>query len=152
LEAADVLRLVGRPLEQQTDPQAVPAVYAELYDRRGGTVEIELKESKQGVWPAKRRKKSYTGRQMVVLLRAPAHNCLVRAKRRLAERAPKLKKYGVERLVRDVFQVGGQVELEGKDTVKRIMLNGATALARHCAKSLRALLKQEHVRVILDKT
>lgn len=48
LEAADVLRLVGRPLEQHADPQAVLAAYAELYDQRGGTVEIELKESKQG--------------------------------------------------------------------------------------------------------
>jgi Transposase DDE domain group 1 len=152
LEAADVLRLVGRPLEQLADPRAVLAAYAELYDRRGGTVEIELKESKQGVGLAKRNKKSYTGQQMVVLLSALAHNCLVWARRWLVERAPKLKRYGVQRLVRDVFQVGGQVELEGKNTVKRIVLNEASALARHCAKSLRALLKQEHVRVILGKT
>lgn len=152
LEAEDVLRLVGRPPEQLTDPRAVLAAYAELYDRRGGTVEIELKESKQGVGLAKRNKKSYTGRQMVVLLSALAHNCLVWARRWLQERAPKLKKYGVQRLVRDVFQVGGHVELEGKKIVKRIVLNEASALARHCAKSLRALLKAEHVRVILGKT
>ena len=152
LEPADVLRLVGRPLEQLADPQAVLAAYAELYDRRGGTVEIELKESKQGVGLGRRNKKSFTGQQMVVLLGALAHNVIVWAKRWLQERAPKLKKYGVPRMVRDVLQVGGQVELEGKDTVKRIVLNDASAIARHCAKSLRALLKQEHVRVILGKT
>ena len=67
------------------------------------------------------------------------------AERWLAERAPKLKKYGVRRVVRDVLQVCGHVELEGKSTIKRIVLNGASALARHCAKSLRALLKQEQV-------
>jgi hypothetical protein len=152
LEAEDVLRLVGRPLEQLADPRAVLSAYAELYDRRGGTVEIELKESKQGVGLAKRNKKSYTGQQMVVLLSALAHNCLVWARRWLQERAPKLKKYGVQRLVRDLFQVGGQVELEGKNIVKRLVLNEASALARHCVNSLRALLKREHVRVILGKT
>jgi hypothetical protein len=152
LEAADVPRLVGRPLEQHADPQAVLAAYAELYDRRGGTVETELKESKQGVGLAKRNRKSYTGQQTVALLSALAHNCLVWAKRWLQARAPKLKKYGVQRPVRDVFQVGGQVELEGKETVKWIMLNEASALARHWAKSLRALLKREHVRVILGET
>jgi hypothetical protein len=152
LEAKDVLRLVGRPLEQLDDPQAVLAAYAELYDQRGGTVKIELKESKHWVGMAKRNKKSFTGQQMVVLLGALAHNVIVWAKRWLAERAPKLKRYGVQRLVRDVFQIGGHIEYEGRYVVKRIVLNSASALAGHCAKSLRALLKQEHVRVILGKT
>ena len=152
LEAEDVLRLVGRAPEQLADSQAVLAAYAELYDQRGGTVEIELKEWKQGIGLAKRNKKSYTGQQMVVLLGALAHNCIVWAKRWLQARAPKLKRYGVQRLVRDLFQVGGQIEYEGRHVVKRIVLNGASALARHCAKSLRALLKQEHVSVILGKT
>jgi hypothetical protein len=31
-------------------------------------------------------------------------------------------------------------------------LNEASALARHCTKSLRALLKREHVRVSLGET
>jgi hypothetical protein len=77
VEAEDVLRLVGRPLAQRADPQAVLVAYAELYDQRGGTVEIELKESKQGVGLAKRNKKSYTGQQMVVLLGQLAHNVIV---------------------------------------------------------------------------
>jgi metal-responsive CopG/Arc/MetJ family transcriptional regulator len=89
---------------------------------------------------------------MVVLLAALAHNVIVWAKRWLAERAPKLKKYGVQRVVRDVLQVGGHIEYEGQNIIRRIVLNGASALARHCAKSLRALLKKEHVRVILGKT
>lgn len=152
LEPREVLRLVGRAPEQLADAQAVLAAYAELYDQRGGTVEIELKESKQGIGLAKRNKKSFTGQQMVVLLGALAHNVIVWAKRWLAEREPKLKRYGVQRMVRDVFQVGGQVELEGRHVVKRLVLNEASALARHCVKSLRVLLKQEHVRVILGKT
>jgi hypothetical protein len=31
-------------------------------------------------------------------------------------------------------------------------LNQASALGRHCGKALQALLKPEHVRVILDET
>jgi hypothetical protein len=136
LEPAEVLRLLGRPLEQIADEQAVVAAYAELYDRRGGTVEIEIRESKQGVGLAKRNKKSYTGQQMVVLLGQLAHNVMVWTKRWLQESAPKIKKYGVKRMVRDVLGVSGWIEFEGKK-LKRIVLNQSAALACHCAKSLR---------------
>jgi hypothetical protein len=151
LEPAEVLRLLGRPVEQIEDEQAVVAAYAELYDQRGGTVEIEIKESKQGVGLAKRNKKSYTGQQMVVLLGQLAHNVMVWAKRWLLAETPKLKKYGVKRMVRDVLGVSGWVEYEGQ-RLKRIVLNQNAALARQCAKSLGELLKAEHVSVILGKT
>lgn len=151
LKPAEVLRLLARPLEQIKDEQAVVAAYAELYDRRGGSVEIEIKESKQGLGMAKRNKKSYTGQQMVVLLGQLAHNCMVWAKRWLQEGAPRLKKYGVKRMVRDVLGVSGWVEFEGQ-RLKRIVLNQSAVLARQCAKSLDELLKAEQVRVILGKT
>ncbi len=64
----------------------------------------------------------------------------------------KLKRYGVPRLVRDVLQVSGFLELEATGVIKRIVLNRTSALARHCAKSLRTLLKREQVRVILGET
>src|SRR5688572_21287511 len=38
-----------------------------------------------------------------------------------------------------------------KGIIKRIALNSASALAHHCTKALRALLKQEDVRIILGK-
>jgi len=151
VEPEDVLRLLSRPPEQIADEQAVVAAYAELYDQRGGTVEIEIKESKQGVGMAKRNKKSYMGQQMVVLLGQLAHNVMVWAKRWLQEIAPKIKKYGVKRMVRDVLGVSGWVEFEGT-RLKRIVLNQSAALARQCAKSFHSLLKREQVRVILGKT
>ncbi len=66
--------------------------------------------------------------------------------------APKLKRYGVARMVRDVLQVSGFLELETTGKIKRIVLNQAAALARHCAKSWQALLKPQHVRIILGET
>ena len=36
--------------------------------------------------------------------------------------------------------------------IRRVVLNGASGLAWACAKALRALLKAEHVSVILGET
>ena len=152
LEPRAVLRLVGEPPERAADEQAVMPAYARLYDGRGGGVEIEIKESKQGLGITGRRKKSYTGQQMVMLPGALAHNVVVWAKRWLSEDAPKLKKYGVQRVVRDVLAVSGFVELGKSGAVKRLMLNRASALGRACAKALRTLLEAEHVRVTLGET
>ncbi|MFL6332499.1 MAG: transposase [Pyrinomonadaceae bacterium] len=126
--------------------------YARLYDERGGAVEIDIKESKQGLGITKRRKKSFTGQQMVALLGTPAHNVVVWAKRWLSEDAPELKRYGVQRMVRDVLSVSSFVELSQSGAIKRVVLNGASALGRACAKALRVLLEAEHVRVILGET
>jgi hypothetical protein len=51
--------------------------YAYLYDKRGGTIEIEFKENKQGFGLTKRNKKRYETQQMIVLLGALAHNVVV---------------------------------------------------------------------------
>jgi hypothetical protein len=147
LEPGDVLKLLGLMPGLVKDAEAVMAAYARLYDERGGAVEIDIKESKQGLGITKRRKKSYAGQQMVMLLGTLAHNVVVWAKRWLSEDAPKLKRYGVQRMVRDVLAVSGFVELSKSGTVKRVVLNGASALGRACAKALRVLLEAEHVRV-----
>lgn len=151
LAPAEVLQLLGEPVALTVDAQAVAVAYARLYDERGGAVEIELKESKQGIGLTKRNKKRYYAQAVVVLLGTLAHNVVVWAKRWLAGEAPKLKRYGVPRMVRDVLQVSGFLELEGMSVIKRIVLNGASALARHCLKSLRALLERVHVSVILGE-
>lgn len=152
LEPKDVMRLLGRPPEQADDERAVMLAYARLYDERGGAVEIDIKESKQGLGITRRRKKSYAGQQMVMLLGALANNVVVWAKRWLVDDAPRLKRLGVQRIVRDVLAVSGFVELGKGEAIKRIVLNGASALARACAKALRALLKAEHVYVTLGET
>jgi hypothetical protein len=152
LEPGDVLKLLGMEPGLVKEAWAVMLGYARLYDERGGGVEIDIKESKQGLGITKRRKKSFTGQQMVALLGALAHNVVVWAKRWLSEDAPKLKRYGVQRMVRDVLSVSGFVELSQSGAIKRVVLNGAAALGRTCAKALRLLLEAEHVRVTLGET
>ncbi len=84
-----------------------------------------------------------------MLLGTLAHNVVVWAKRWLVAGAPKLKRYGIPRLVRDVLQVSGFLELDATGVIKRIVLNITSGLARHCLKSFQVLLKPEYVRVIL---
>ena len=152
LAPAQVLQLLGQPRESAKDPRAVLISYARLYDERGGAVEIEIKESKQGIGICGRNKKRYDAQRMVMLLGTLAHNVIVWAKRWLVDEAPRLRRYGVPRIVRDVLQVSGFVEVEGVGAIKRIVLNRTSALAKQCLKSLRGLLKQEHVRVSLGET
>jgi hypothetical protein len=152
LEPGDVLKLLGMAPGLVTDAGAVMLAYARLYDERGGAVEIDIKESKQGLGITKRRKKSFAGQQMVALLGQLAHNVVVWAKRWLAAEVPKLRRYGVQRMVRDVLAVSGFLELGKGERVNRVVLNSGSAIGRACAKALRLLLEAEHVRVTLGET
>jgi hypothetical protein len=152
LEPEDVLELLGRESETATDAQKVLVAYMQLYDERGGAIEIEIKEDKQGLGMTKRNKKSFCGQQMVMLLGTLAHNLVVWAKRWLVSGVPKLKRYGVQRMVRDVLAVSGFLEMDDRGVIKRVIMNKAAPLARQCAKCLHDLLKREHVSVILGET
>jgi hypothetical protein len=152
LEPEEVMELLGQPPEKADDAQEVLLAYTQLYDERGGAIEIEIKESKQGLGITRRRKKSYAGQQMVMLLGTLAHNVVVWAKKWLSSTVPKLKSYGVQRMVRDLRAVSGFLEIGKADAIKRVVLNGASSLARVTAKALGALLKAEHVSVILGET
>lgn len=49
LEPQEVIRQLNLPLHTINNPDAVTLAYSTLYDQRGGTVEVEFKESKQGI-------------------------------------------------------------------------------------------------------
>ena len=153
LAPTDVFALLEMTTELMEDPQTVLSAYVQLYDARGGAVEIEIKESKQGLGITKRNKKRFAAQAMVMLLGTLAHNLVVWFKRWLMEAAEvsQLRRYGVPRLVRDVLTISGMVEVGAAQAVMRLTLNKATPLARHCLKALQTLLKREHVSVILGE-
>jgi hypothetical protein len=151
LEPNEVLTLLGRGAGSDQSAATLITSYAELYDLRGGTVEIEFKQDKQGIGIAKRNKKRFAAQQVVMMLGTLAHNVIVWSKRRLVKQAPKLNRYGVQRIVRDVLAVSGKVEVNEEGAVKKIVLNAASSLARQCIKSLKALLKPKHVVIILGE-
>jgi len=150
LSPRQVFDLLGHSPKLLGDPRAVALSYAYLYDKRGGAIEIEIKEDKQGFGLTKRNKKRYYAQAVVVLLSALAHNVVVWSREWLSE-VSKIKQHGVLRMVRDVFHVCGFVEVGAKGAIKRIVLSQAAAWARRCANPLRALLKRQHVRVTLGE-
>jgi hypothetical protein len=144
--------LTGQDPALGTDPQATLLAYVALYDQRGGGVETTFKEDKQGLGITKRSKKRFAAQQVVVALGALAHNVLVWAKRWLHEHLPGITRFGVKRLVRDIFGIGGQVELTADGHVTRIVLNQANRLSRWLLAALQALASSADVAVNLGET
>lgn len=125
--------------------------YVYFYDQRGGGVETEIKEDKQGLGITKRNKKRFPAQQMLTQLGALAHNVIVWARRWLAPHLPKLAHFGMLRMVRDVFHVSGFVVIDQKTQISQIILNQADPLAKGLVLGLIVLLAPEHVAVTLDE-
>jgi hypothetical protein len=152
LPAADALRLTGQAPALATDPVACLLAYVYLYDQRGGGVETTFKEDKQGLGLTKRNKKRFEAQQVVVALGLLAHNVVVWAREWLVARVPRLRRFGVKRLVRDVFGIGGLVTVDPQGHVDGIVLNQADRLAHHLLAALQALLAAEQIAVSLGET
>ena len=152
LSPRDVLLLTGGYEQEIDDPKAVLLAYVNFYDQRGGGVEIEIKEDKQGLGTSKRNKKRFEAQQMLIQLEALAHNVLVWARQWLAPHCPKIARLGIKRLVRDVFQMDGFLIFDQSVDLLHIVLNQADPLAKELSTGLASLLAQEHVAVSLGET
>jgi hypothetical protein len=149
LTAGEVLALLGRPEREAHEPELVALAYAKLYDQRAGAIEIEIREDKQGVGINRRRKKRAAAQAMLTLLGTLAHNVLVWAREWLSGAEPRLKQYGIVRLLRDVLCVSGFVETDERGIETGIVLNRGSTLARLLAGSLRKLLGEHSIGVSL---
>lgn len=149
LSPDEVLKLLGRPARDIYEPELVALAYAKLYDQRAGAIEIEIREDKQGVGINRRRKKRAAAQAMLTLLGTLAHNVLVWARAWLAEAEPRLKQYGLVRLLRDVLSVSGFVETDRGGVEVGVVLNRGSTLARLLAGGLRELLGEQAVTVSL---
>ena len=86
---------------------------------------------------------------MLTLLGTLAHNILVWAREWLSASEPRLKRYGIVRLLRDVLRVSGFVEADDHGEAKGVVLNRGSTLARLLAGGLRELLGEQSVTVSL---
>jgi hypothetical protein len=152
LSALDVLVLTRQSPEKVTDDAAVLLAYVYFYDARGGGVETAIKDDKQGLGITKRNKKRFEAQQMVMLLNTLAHNVLVWARGWLAAALPQIRRYGLLRLVRDVWHISGFVERDGHGHLTRIVLNQLAPLARGLGMALRQLLAPTQVVINLGQT
>ncbi len=152
LSPQDVILLTRQPLDRVQDPTAVLLAYVYFYDQRGGGVETEIKEDKQGLGVTKRNKKRFEAQQLLTQLNALAHNTIVWARGWLAPYCPRITHWGMLRMVRDVFQVSGLLVFDAMHRLSHIWLNQADPLAQGLAVGLQALLASEHVAVTLGET
>lgn len=145
LSPLDVLLLSGQSPEQVSDETAVLLAYVYFYDARGGGVETAFKDDKQGLGITKRNKKRFAAQQIVMLLNVLAHNVLIWARMWLAPLLPAIERYGLMRLVRDVWHISGFVERDRQGQLTRIVLNQLAPLARGLGSALRQLLAPTQV-------
>ena len=145
LSAADVLSLTNQSPSKLTDADAVLLAYVSFYDQRGGGIETAFKDDKQGLGISKRNKKRFAAQQMVMLLNVLAHNVLVWARRWLAALLPQIERYGLQRLVRDIWHISGFVEWDGHGQLQRIVLNHLAPLAQGLGLALQQLLAPTQV-------
>jgi hypothetical protein len=90
---------------------------------------------------------------MVVYLGTLAHNVLVWARGWLAPALPRLARYGLVRLVRDILGISGFVVWDPRTgDLLRIVLNRAAPLAQDLAPAFQRLLAQDHIAVSSGET
>jgi hypothetical protein len=145
LSPVEVLVLTGQSPSKVTDDAAVLLAYVYFYDQRGGGVETAFKDDKQGLGISKRNKKRFEAQQIVMMLNALAHNVLIWARRWLAVALPQIERYGLLRLVRDVWHISGFVERDGHGHLCRIVLNHLSPLAQGLGTALHQLLAPTQV-------
>jgi hypothetical protein len=147
LTARDVIEETGQPPAQVHSHQAVTLAYVRFYDGRGGGAETAFKDDKQGLGMTKRSKKRFAAQQILTLLATLAHNVVVWARDWLAPHEPKVRRYGVKRLVRDVFHISGFLVRNVRGQLVAIVLNPHAPLVRGLTRSLAVLLRPTHVAV-----
>lgn len=147
LEPAEVIRQLQLPVHTVTNEQAIALAYSTLYDKRGGTVEVEFKESKQGIGLNKRSKKRFAAQQMVMLLGSLAHNLIGWARRWLVRESAIFTSYGIKRFVRDLFHLSGLAEFDADGKLLCLTLNQAARLAKVLAPALKAIVAEVEIKV-----
>jgi len=152
LTAPEVLAETGQPPEAARDHQAVTLADVRFYDARGGGVETAIKDDKQGLGLLKRSKKRFAAQQLLVLLGTLAHHVLVWARRWLAPHEPRLRRYGLKRLVRDIFHISGFLRWDARGQLVGIVLNHHAPLVRGLVHGLAVLLRPVHIAVNWGQT
>lgn len=120
------------------------------YDLRGGGAETQNKADKQGLGLAKRNKHKFAAQEMLVLLAQLAHNLVIWTRNALARETPSLSKYGIHRMVRDVFHIPGQIQFDAVGKVQ-ITLNENHLLAPSVLVGFRSWLPRDDLSLNLGK-
>jgi hypothetical protein len=148
----EALERVWLSAEEWAHPDAELLALVYLYDQRGGAAETSFKGDKQGLGLQKRAKRHWEGQRMLTLLGMVAHNLVVWSRRWLALAEPRVQQYGIERMVRDIYQLHGRVILNGWGQVIKIVFSVAIPLAKQIGRACRKLFGTHSIVISLGKT
>ena len=70
-----------------------------------------------------RNKRRFHAQEMLVLLAQLAHNFVIWTRNALSQTDTRFRQYGIERMVRDVFQIAGQVQFDATGQLVHLELN-----------------------------
>lgn len=126
-----------------------PRETAKHYDGRGA-MEVDIKGDKRGLGIEKRRKKSFHAQEALVLLAQLGHNLLVWFKRWFLGGTPAAD-LGIERLVREVLGMAGQVRVGRWSGKVRLKLPSLHPWAEAFRQGARAHFPRGGWRTILGK-
>jgi hypothetical protein len=151
LTSAQAQALRGGRAAPGSPPDAALWAYVYGYDGRGGGAETQNKADKQGLHLTARTKKRLAAQQMMVYLNQLAHNVLIWARAWLAAAVPGLARYGVKRLVREVFSISGHILIGEAGPIRGVVLNAADRLARRLLPAWQTLLPPEQLVICLGE-
>jgi hypothetical protein len=118
-----LLEVLGRTATSPLSEEARAYLTLYAYDLRGGGVETQNRGDKQGLHLGHRNKHRFVAQEMLVLLAQLAHNLTTWARNDLVRCEPRLHKFGIQRTVRDAFNIDGQVTLTATGAIEQITLN-----------------------------
>ena len=120
----------------------------EHYEGRAG-MEADLKSDKHGLGLAVIRKHLLPAQKLVVLLVQLAHNILMWARSWLVVHAPRLREYGIVRLIGQVWAIPRRVKLTELEGVVRVRLRREHPRARDVCQDFLPLFPQRQSLVVL---
>jgi hypothetical protein len=121
------------------------------YDLRGGGIETANKDSKQGLGLNKRNKRRFAAQEILTLLAQLAYNLIVWVRSLLAQHNPNMARFGVLRMVRDVFQIPGSLRFDQEHQIISIRLSIEHDLAHLLQQTWRLTFPTDGVPFILGK-
>lgn len=118
-----LFELCTQALPAASQPQDILFAALHAYDRRSGGLETQNRGDKQGLGLSHRNKHRFSAQEILVLLAQLAHDLVIWTRNDLAQVDTRFQTYGIQRTVRDVLQIDGQVQINAQGHIEQVRLN-----------------------------
>ncbi len=122
LSLSEIFWLACLPMRNTPLPEQILFAVLTAYDLRSGGIETSNKGSKQGLGLTKRNKRKFVAQEILVLPAPLAYNLITWTRFVLTTADRRLRKFGVLRMVCDIFHIPGLIELDSQGRILQIAL------------------------------